>query len=32
MVFPVVMYNVCWIIKLSAEELVLSNYSVGEDS
>ena len=33
MVFPVVMYGCeSWTIKLSAEELMLSNYGIGEDS
>ena len=33
MVFPVVMYGCeSWTIKLSAEELMLLNYGVGEDS
>ena len=33
MVFPVVMYGCeSWIIKLSAEELMLLNCGVGEDS
>ena len=33
MVFPVVMYGYeSWTIKLSAEELMLLNYDVGEDS
>ena len=33
MVFPVVMYGCeCWTIKLSAEELMLLNCGVGEDS
>ena len=33
MVFPVVMYGCeSWIIKLSAEELMLLNYGVGGDS
>ena len=33
MVFPVVMYGCkSWTIKLSAEELMLLNCSVGEDS
>ena len=33
MVFPVVMYECdCWTVKMSLEELMLSNYGVGEDS
>ena len=33
MVFPVVMYGCeSWTIKLSAEEFMLLNYGVGEDS
>ena len=33
MLFPVVMYECeSWTIKLSAEELMLLNYGVGEDS
>ena len=33
MVFPVVMYGCeCWTVKMSLEELMLSNYGVGEDS
>ena len=33
MVFPVVMYGCeSWTIKLSAEELMLLNYGIGEDS
>ena len=33
MIFPVVMYGCeSWTIKLSAEELMLLNYGVGEDS
>ena len=33
MVFPVVMYGCkSWIIKLSAEELMLLNCGIGEDS
>ena len=33
MAFPVVMYGCdSWTIKLSAEELMLLNYDVGEDS
>ena len=33
MVFPVVMYGCeSWTVKLSAKELMLLNYGVGEDS